>query len=93
MHACNFGGAVGEISKKNCHFGLKGVAMADRDWDEDDSECVWTKRRFDLGKESGGGDLINDDWGKYDDDDCDNGSDNTSCNVEKFWEIDVSGFN
>ena len=41
------------------------------------------QRRFDLGTEDGGGDLINDDCYKYDedDDDCDNCGDNTSCNA------------
>ena len=33
-----------------------------------------------MGKEDGGGDLINDDCDKYDDD-CDDCGDNTSCNV------------
>ena len=38
--------------------------------------------RFDLGTKDGGGDLINDDCGKYDDDDdCDDCGDRTSCNV------------
>ena len=36
VNVCNFSGAVGELSKKNQHFGLEGVAVADSDWDEDD---------------------------------------------------------
>ena len=35
-NVCNFGGAFGELSQKFWHFGLKGVAMADSGWDEDD---------------------------------------------------------
>ena len=35
-----------------------------------------------MGKEGGGGDMINDDCGKHDDDNCDDDcSDNTFCNV------------
>ena len=34
-----------------------------------------------VGKEDGGGDLINDNCDKYDDDNCDVCGDNTSCNV------------
>ena len=30
----NFGGAVGNLSEKFLHFGLKGVATAESDWDE-----------------------------------------------------------
>ena len=62
---------------------MKGVAVADSDWDEDDWESGWAERRFDLGKEDGGGNLIKDDCDKYDDDDddCDDCGDNTSCNV------------
>ena len=81
VNVCNFGGAVGESSKRFRYFGLKGVAMADSDWDEDDSRSAWTKRRFDLGKNDGGGDLINYDCEKYDDDNCDDCGDNTPCNV------------
>ena len=44
-------------------------------------EVVELKKRFDLGKEDGGGDLIKDDFDKYDDDDCDDCGDNTSWNV------------
>ena len=57
--------------------------MAESDWDENDCESGRTERRFDLGKEDGGGDLINDDCDKYDgdDDDCDDCGDNKSCNV------------
>ena len=36
----NFSGAVGELSKKFWHLGLKNVAMNDSDWDEDDWENV-----------------------------------------------------
>ena len=50
----------GELNKKNWHFGLKGVAMANSDCDEDDWESVWTEGRFDLGMDDGGDDLIND---------------------------------
>ena len=46
--------------------GLKGVAMADSDWDEDNWESVWSES-LDLDNEDGGGDLINDDCDKYDD--------------------------
>ena len=80
----NFGGAVGESSKKKYwHFGLKNVAVADSDWDEDDWESVWTEGRFDLGKEDGGDDLINDDCDKNDNDNCGNDDcgDHTSCNA------------
>ena len=76
VNVCDFGEVVRELCKIIWRFGLKGVAVADSDWDEHDWESIWTKR-FDLGKEDGGGDLINDDCDKYDDDDCDN----TSCNV------------
>ena len=63
-------------------FLLKGVAVADSDWDEDDWGHAWTERRFDLGKEDGGGDLINNDFDKYDDNNCDDDcGDNTSCKV------------
>ena len=56
--------------------------MASSDWDEDDWESVWIEGRFNLGKEGGGGDMINDDCGKHDDDNCDDDcSDNTFCNV------------
>ena len=34
-----------------------------------------------MDKENGGGNLIKDDCHKYDDDDCDDCGDNTSCNV------------
>ena len=34
-----------------------------------------------VGKVDGGGDLINDNCDKYDDDNCDVCGDNTSCNV------------
>ena len=80
VNACDFGGAVREFCKIIWRFGLKGVAVADSDWGEDDWESGWTERRFDLGKEDGRSDLINDDCGKYDDD-CDDCGDNTSCNV------------
>ena len=60
-------------------FRVEGCCCADSDWDEDDWESVWAERRFDLGKEDGGGDLIKDDYDKYDDDDCDDC--NASCNV------------
>ena len=81
VNVCDFGGTVREFCKIIWRFGLKGVAVADSDWGKDDWESGWTKRRFDLGKKHGGGDLINDDCDKYDDDDCDDCGDNTSCNV------------
>ena len=62
-------------------FRVEGCCCADSDWDEDDWESVWAERRFDLGKEDGGGDLIKDDYDKYDDDDCDDCGNNASCNV------------
>ena len=79
----NFGGAVGKLSNKFWHFGLKIIvsAVADSDWDEDYWESVWTERRFDLGKEDGGGNPINDVCDKYDDDNCDDCVDDTSCNI------------
>ena len=58
---------------------MKGVAVADSDWDKDDREIGWAER-FDLGKDDGGGDMIKDDYDKYDDD-CDDCGDNTSCNA------------
>ena len=51
---------------------MEGVAVANSDWDEHDWESVWSER-LDLGKEDGGGDLI--DYG------CDNCGDDKSCNV------------
>ena len=83
VNVCDFGGAVGELSKNFWRFGLKGVAVADSDWDEDDLEGIWIERRFDLGTEDGGHDLINDDCYKYDDDDddCDDCGNSTSCSV------------
>ena len=86
VNVCDFGGAVGELSKKVWRFGLKGLAVADSDWDEDDWESVWIERRFDLGTEDGDDNLINDVSDKYDDDDdddnnCDDCGGNTSCNV------------
>ena len=38
-------------------------------------------KQVDLGKEDGGGSLINDDCDKYNDGDCDDSGDNTSCNI------------
>ena len=61
---------------------MKGIAVAENDWDEDDKESVWTERKFDLSKEDGSGNLINDDCDKIDDDNYDDDcGDNTSCNV------------
>ena len=80
VDVCDFGGAVGQLCKIIWLFRLKGVAAADSDWDEDEWESGWTERRFDLGKEDGLSDLINDDCGKYDGD-YDACGDNTSCNV------------
>ena len=81
VNVCDFGGAVRELWKIIWCFGLKGVAVADSDWDEDDWGSGWAERRFDPVKDDGGGDLIKDDCDKYDDDDCDDCGDNTSCNV------------
>ena len=80
VNVCDSGGAVGELWKIIWCFRLKGVAMADSDWDEDDRESGWAERRFELVKKDGGGDLINDGCNKYDDDGDDCGA-NTSCNV------------
>ena len=81
VNVCNFGGAVGELNFDISGW-MKGVAMVDSDWDEDNWESVWTERMFDLGNEDGGGDLINDDCDNHDDDNCNNGcGDNTSCKV------------
>ena len=78
----NFGGAIIELSKKFWYYGLKGVAVADSDWDEDYWGSVWTGGRFDLGKEDGDGDTISDVCDKHDDDNCDDYcGDNTSCDV------------
>ena len=62
---------------------MKGVAVADNDWDENDWEIVSTEKMLDLDKEDGGGDLINDDCEKHDNN-CD-GCDNTSCNVSIIY--------
>ena len=79
-NVCDSGGAVRKLSKKMWDFGLKGVVGADSDWDEDDWESVWTERR--LGKEDGGGALINDDCYKCDDDNGDDErGDNTPCKI------------
>ena len=70
--------------------------MADSDWDEDDWESVWSERRFDLGKEDGGGHLIDDYCDKHDSDNCaDDCDDNTCCNVSiiNLENFDVSVFN
>ena len=80
VNVWNFGGAARESSQKFWHFGLKGVVVADSDWDENDWEIVSTEKMLDLNKEDGGGDLINDDCEKHDND-CD-GCDNTSCNFQ-----------
>ena len=68
VNVCNFDEAIGKLTKKNWHFGLKGVSVADSDWDEEDWESVWSERRFDLGKDDGGGGLTNDGCYKYDKD-------------------------
>ena len=81
VNVCDFGGAFRESWKIIWCFGLKGIAVADSDWDEDDWGSVWAERRFDLVKKDGGDDLIKDGCDKYDDDDCDDCGDNTSCNV------------
>ena len=81
VNVCDFGGAVGELCKIIWYFGLKGVAVADSDWNEDDWKSGWAKRILDLVKEDGSGDLINDDCDKYDDDNCDDCGDNMFCNV------------
>ena len=70
--------AIGEF----LHFGLKGVAVGDSDWDENDWESVWTEERFYLGKEDGGNSFTNDDCDNHDDDNCgDDCGNNTSCSV------------
>ena len=81
VNVCDFDEAVGELWKIIWCFGLKCVAVADSDWDKDDWESGWAERRFDLCKEDGGGNLLKDDCDKYDDDDCNDCGDNTSCNV------------
>ena len=81
VNVCDFGGAVAELWKITWCFGLKGVAVAGSDRNEDDWESGWAERRFDLGKEDGGDDLIKDDYGKCNGNDCDDCGDNTSCNV------------
>ena len=83
VNVWNFSGAARELSQKFWHFGLKGVAVADNDWDENDWEIVSTEKMLDLDKEDGGGDLINDDCEKHDNN-CD-GCDNTSCNVSIIY--------
>ena len=50
VNVCDFGGAVRELCKIICCFGLKDVALADSDGDEDDWESGWAERRFDLGR-------------------------------------------
>ena len=50
VNVCDFGGAVRELYKIICCFGLKDVALADSDGDEDDWESGWAERRFDLGR-------------------------------------------
>ena len=61
---------------------LKGAAVGNSDWDEDDWKSGWTERRFYLGKKDRGGNLINDDCDKYDDDNCyDCGDTRSCCNV------------
>ena len=78
----NSGGADGVSSKKFWHFELKGVAVADSYWDEDDWESIWAEGRLDLDKEDRGGDMTNDDCDKHDNDNYDGDcGDNTSCNV------------
>ena len=51
---------------------MKGLALADSDWDFDDWEIVLTEGRFDLGDEDGGGDMIKDTCYKHGDDNCNN---------------------
>ena len=57
--------------------------MAESDWDGGDGErIVLTERMFDLSKKDGGGNMINDDCDKYDDDNCDDDCrENTSCKI------------
>ena len=81
VNICDFGGAVGELCKVIWCFGLKGVAVANSDWDEDDWESVWAETRFDLSKEDGGGNLIKHDCDKYYHDDCDDCGDNRSFKI------------
>ena len=69
-------------TQKFWHSGFKGAAIVDNGWDENDWKSVWTEERFDLGKDDRGGDLINADCNKHDDDNCgDDCGDNTPSNV------------
>ena len=92
FNVCDFGGAVRLLWKITSCFGLKGVAVADSDWDEDDWKSGWAERRFHLGKEDGDGNPIKDDRDKYDDDDCDDCDGNTSCNVSIILRISCFHF-
>ena len=40
VNVCNFDGAVRELSVKFWHFRLKGVAVADSDWDENNWKTI-----------------------------------------------------
>ena len=78
----NFGGANRELSQTFWHFSSKGVDVTDNDCGEDDWESVWTEGRFDLVKENVGGDSINADCDKHDNDNCDDDyGDNTLRNI------------
>ena len=81
INVYDFAGSVWELWKIIWCFELKGIAVADSHWDEDDWGRSWAERKFDLVKEDGGDNLIKDDCDKYEDDDWDDCSDNTSCNV------------
>lgn len=66
-----FFGAVEKLSKIVWHLGLKGVAVAESNWDEDDWERegrTLIEGRFHLSKEDGGGNSINEDYDKHGDD-------------------------
>ena len=67
----SFFGAVEKLSKIVWHLGLKSVAVAERNWDEDDWERegrTLIEAMFHLGKEDGGGNSINEDYDKHGDD-------------------------
>ena len=45
VNVCDFGEAVGELYKIIWSFGLKGVAVADSNWDGDDWESDWSEKK------------------------------------------------
>ena len=58
VNVSDIGEAIRELSKIIWCFGLNSVVVATNDWDKDYWKSVWTERRFDLGTEDRGGDLI-----------------------------------